>query len=117
MKTTDWQPETQLLSLERELGLLIRRKLPTMSTYGTSIWKFGICNGDSAAGTLGLNTLEQLSWRLREERQSCFREGAEFEFSGFATIGGGRFSFLGEALMDLATGAYFEFSVSTAALS
>ncbi len=114
MKTTAWTPGSATSSNERLLGLAIRRGLPSLRQYRRAEWAFGrfdapLCARENVADCQLLGLL----WRLREEREWHERESAEFEFSGQASMSGVCVDFCGAALMDLATGAYFEFELKT----
>lgn len=114
MESTVWAPGSPISISERRLGLAIRRGLPSLRRYRCAEWVFGRlgvarAERDNAADC----QLLEMWWRLREERDWHERESAEFEFSGQALISGACVDFCGEALMDMATGGYFEFQLKT----
>lgn len=111
MKHTNWAPNGVVDDREWLLGRLVRSALPSSIPKGRGLQAQHLLLPLVANGKQ-VFFMMRMHWRIREMREWENRESAELEFSGRADHSGGTVEFFGEAILDLATGAYFEFHLS-----
>ncbi len=134
-----WRPLGDAMDmLERNLGMAIRRALPSNALRGTPEWERGTLTWDLFSKPVVENMLESgtkpvqrkeqqqvqqerqvqesaglllasLTWRLRDTLLCSGRGMSEWRFHGIAWYNDARIDFSGECLRDTATGGFWEF--------
>ncbi len=135
-----WRPLGDAMDmLERNLGMAIRRALPSNALRGTPEWERGTLTWDPFSKPVVESTpdsgtkqaphkerqqeqqvqepagllLASLTWRLRDTLLCSGRGMSEWRFHGIAWYNDARIDFSGECLRDTATGGFWEFRLQT----